>query len=434
MINTENSTKIIDYEAYSEEAVQLFLHDEELMGNKSKVAIYLHTRDNLIEEVNLDTFRKILNREMLILLADQEIVTTNVKLAKKEQKQRDNNRIERKAFRQDARIENAVAEYAKGLTKAHEDNAKALKKLKFGPLKTTTDKDGVGVIQLSDPHFNEMINLPHNQYDFEIASKRLRLHVNKCMKIFDSEEVKEVVFMVTGDLLNSDRRLDELLNQSTNRSMASVLVQHLLTQMILDIRSRGYKLTIVSVLGNESRVNKEMSFSDFGLSDSYDFTIMASIKQKFDFAGIDGIFWGSIDKVETVVEINGLNWLVAHDINKYTSTQQRNQSAVGRYSQNGIKIDYTIGGHIHYTNVGINFARSSSLAGSNSYNEMALNLSSRAQQMCYVAKDGFIQPTVIDLQNTEKVEGYNIIKELEAYNVKSSGKLHVGTTIFKVVI
>ena len=86
--------------------------------------------------------------------------------------------------------------------------------------------------------------------------------------------------------MNSDRRLDELLNAATNRSKASLLMQHLLTQAILEVRNAGYDVTIVSVLGNESRIGKEMPFSKEGLSDNYDFNIMASIKQKFEFANI----------------------------------------------------------------------------------------------------------------------------------------------------
>jgi hypothetical protein len=434
MTEPENLSKIVDVIQYSKEALELFLEDPKLMGNKSAVARFLHHREALEGYITLDSFRTRLAVEIMRQLADVETIEENVKLAKAKQKYQDTNRIERKAFRSEARIENAVAAFAEQLVIQHKKYAEHLKTINIEPLKKSKGKSGIGIIQFSDPHFNEMIDLPHNKYDFDIGSRRAKLHVDKSMRHFEAEGVKEVVLMITGDLLNSDRRLDELLNQCTNRSKAAILVQHILTQMILDIRNRGYKVTVVSVLGNESRVNKEMTFSDMGLSDNYDFTIVASVKNTLEFAEIKGIKWGSIDKVETVVQIDGLNWLVAHDVSRYTSNQHKNQSAVGRYSQNGIKIDYTIGGHIHYTNVGINFARSSSLAGSNSFNEMALNLSSRAQQMCYIAKEGYVQPTVIDVQNVEDVKGYNIVNELAEYNTKSISKLHVGETIFKVVI
>jgi hypothetical protein len=431
-LNARN--KVVDCSEYGEEAADLFLNDSELIGNKSAVARYIHQRDGLEPYITVKTFRKRLNTQILKNLVDRDLVIDNVKLAKSKQKYQDINRIERKSFRSQARIENAVTQYAKELSGQFKLYAKELKKLNITPLKRRTTTSGVGVLQISDPHFNELIDLPNNRYDFKIGAKRLKLHVNKSLDLFDSEKVKEVVIMITGDLLNSDRRLDELLNQATNRSKASLLVQHLLLQAILDVRNRGYKISIVSVLGNESRVNKEMTFSDMGLSDNYDFTIVAGVKKILQFSKIKGITWGSIDKVETIVEIEGLNWLVSHDVSRYTSNQHKNQSAVGRFSQNGIKIDYTIGGHIHYTNVGVNFARSSSLAGSNSYNEIALNLGSRAQQMCYITRNGYIQPIVIDVQNADHIEGYDIVEELEAYNAKSLSKTIPEQVIFKVVI
>ena len=41
---------------------------------------------------------------------------------------------------------------------------------------------------------------------------------------------------------------------------------------------------------------------------------------------------------------------------------------------------------------------------------------------------------VVDLQNTDNIKGYEIIKELEAYDAKSASKVNNHTTIFQVVI
>lgn len=424
----------LDYQDYIEEAIELYLNDKEIQGNKAQVAKYLHHLYGLEEITTLANFTRHLSYLITRELANKDIISENVKLAKQKQKQQDTNRIERKSFREFARKENAVAEYAKELLEQNKKYSEFLKELNIKPLNLDKSKRGVGVIQITDLHGNELIDLPHNKYDFTILSKRLKLYINRCLHIFKSNNIEKVAILVTGDLLNSDRRLDELLNAATNRSKASLLMQHLLTQAILEVRDAGYEVTIVSVLGNESRMGKEMTFSKEGLSDNYDFNIMASIKQKFEFANIKGINWGSIDKVEEVVEIDGLNWLIAHDLNKYTDNQQKNQSAVGRYSLQGIKIDYMVAGHIHATNIMGNSARSSSMTGSNSYNEIALNLAGKAQHNCFVCKDKKIEVTVIDLQNTDNIEGYNIVKQLEEYNAKSLNKIYKRETIFKVVI
>ena len=424
----------IDDSEYIEDALELYFNDEELQGNKSAVAKYLHHSKSLEEFVSLANFTRQISSLINRKEADKEIIVENVKLAKQKQKNQDTNRIERKSFREHARLENAITEYAKELSEQNKKYGEFLKTLKIKPLSKSITKSGVGVIQITDLHGNELIDLPHNKYDFNILAKRLKLYINKSLKLFKDNNVEKIAILFTGDLLNSDRRLDELLNQATNRSKASLLMQHILTQAILEVRDLGLPTTIVSVMGNESRVGKEMTFSKEGLSDNYDFNILANIKEKFKFANIKGINFGTIDKVEEIIEIDGKNWLIAHDLSKFTDNQGKSQATVGRYSLQGIKVDYMIAGHIHATRIAGDSARSSSLAGSNSYNEIALNLAGKAQHNAYLDKDGRIEPTVFDLQNVENIEGYNIITELEEYNAKSVGKLQTNKTIFKVII
>jgi hypothetical protein len=424
----------INYSDYLDEALELFLNDPELQDNRAAVAKYLHHKHSLLEDVTLASF----TRQMSVLIsrriADREIITENVKIAKQKQKQQDTNRIERKSFRNYARLDNAVEEYTKELTEQHKEYGEFLKTLNIQPLKRSLTRSGVGVIQITDLHGNELIDLPHNKYDFKILSKRLKLYINECLNDFKSHNLEKIAILFTGDLLNSDRRLDEMLNQATNRSKASLLMQHLLTQVILEVRNFGLPITIVSVLGNESRMQKEMTFSKKGLSDNYDFNIVACIKEKFEFANIQGITFGSIDKVEEVITIDGLNILVAHDLSKYTDKQHKSQATIGRYSLQGVKIDYMLAGHIHATRITDTTARSSSMSGSNSYNEIALNLAGKAQHNYFIVKDKKIKPVVVDLQDVEGIEGYSVIEKLEEYNTKSVDKLHKKETIFKIVI
>ena len=424
----------IDYRDYVEEAMDLYDNDPELTGNRTAVAKWLHHRDCLEETVSINAFRIGINYHINRKIANSEIILENVKLAKGKQSQQDKNRIERKAFREYAREENAVAALGTALLEQHKKFSKHLKTLHISPLIKNSLRRGVGVVQITDLHGNELIDLPHNKYDFEILAKRLKYYINECLFYFRAKKVEKICLLVTGDLLNSDRRLDELLNQATNRAKASLLMEHLLTQAILELRNTGLPLTIVSVLGNESRMGKEMTFSKYGLSDNYDFVIMANIKKTFEFAKIKGITWGTIDQVEETITIDGLKWLIAHDLSRFTDTQQKNQSAIGRYSLQGEQIDYMAAGHIHATKIGGNSSRSSSMTGSNSFNEIALNLAGKAQHNLFICQDKKITPIVVDLQNVDGVSGYHIIEELEAYNAKSVGKLHTKRTVFEIVV
>ena len=110
-------------------------------------------------------------------VSDVELLRENVKYRKEKQKAQDVNRVERKAFREHARINNALSEYNKELIKI----LKEFPIKRYKPIDTRGSK-GVGLIQLSDLHFNELVSMESNKYDFDVASKRLRTFIRKAKK------------------------------------------------------------------------------------------------------------------------------------------------------------------------------------------------------------------------------------------------------------
>lgn len=176
-----------------------------------------------------------------------------------------------------------------------------------------------------------------------------------------------------------------------------------------------------------------MTFSNEAFSDSYDFTIMAQVRQVLEFANIQGIMFHSIDKMENVIDFGEQKWLVMHDMPQSTSKQEKTQSIIGKYALSGKPVDFVISGHIHAHRGTDISCRSGSMSGSNTFNEHALGLIGRASGVCYVVdgKERYYQ--YIDLQYAEN-EGYGIVKELEAYNIKSELKTKQQTAIFQVVI
>ena len=148
-------------------------------------------------------------------LKDVELIAENVNLKKQTQKFQDTNRIERKAFREYARIENAVTEYSKELVVLNKQFAKQLTKFKVSKIKGQSKV--VGIAHISDWHANELIDLPHNKYDFQVLADRAYKHAEEAIRLFKAYDIKDILIAHTGDLMNSDRRLDELLNQATNR-------------------------------------------------------------------------------------------------------------------------------------------------------------------------------------------------------------------------
>ena len=134
------------------------------------------------------------------VIENLELIQENVRLAKQKQSAQDRNRIQNKSFREYARVENAVSEYTKQLTRLFDKY-----KLSTYTQKHSEETSCVGVIQFSDVHFNELVDLPHNKYDFTVASKRCKHFVNQATKYFKAFGVTNVLMVQSGDLLNSEK-------------------------------------------------------------------------------------------------------------------------------------------------------------------------------------------------------------------------------------
>jgi len=405
------------YLEYKDEIVSLFWN-----GNGYQ-AIAQHLIDKYHFKVKKHTLRHRIKDIIQYVIADKEIIQHNILLQKRSQKQADLNRIKNKAFREHSRLENALVEYNKSL----------IDLLKAESLKTTikqhTSKGKQAIIvQIADTHFNELVDLKNNKYDFEVASKRLQKfahHIKEYAKFYN---VSEIFVAVTGDLLNSDRRLDELLNASSNRSKATFLAVHLLKYFILDLNSVA-NISVGCVSGNESRVNKDLGWVDQIATDNYDFVIFEMLRLLMP--DINFVTSGAL---ELVVEVNGHNCLLIHGHQLGNMNNDKIAKVMSKYARNGIILDFMMCGHLHETKITDLFARSSSLVGANSYSENALLLSSRAAQNIYIMKDKERHDIRIDLQHTKGFNGYPINKELSSYNAKSLDKTLKKQTVFKIVI
>jgi len=358
---------------------------------------------------------------------DTEIVTQNVNLAKQRQKFMDSNRIERKSFREFARLENAIGDLSKELINVLKNHN--LKGLTIQhPIKET---NAIGIFHFTDPHFNELVSLPHNRYDFEIASQRARKFVQKAIIHFKRNNIGTVVFADTGDKLNSDRRLDEILSNATNRSQAQFLAVEIMKQMILEL-NKEFNIIYTYVIGNESRIMEDIAWSNAVVTDSYDYNISQILKLLFE--DCKGITFVEPDMpMKTIMNVNGENILLTHGIKFGNDPHKHITKMIRQYADKGITIDFVLFGHIHEALIADLFARGSSLVGANAYSEDGLLLTSRASQNIHIVRKNEIESIKIDLQDITGIVGYDITKKLEAYNAKSASKTKTKTTIFEVV-
>ena len=406
------------YFEYKDEILELF---ENGVGY-TEIARYLN--DKYLLDVSPDHLRKQISVVVSYLVSDKEIVEENIKLAKQKQRAQDLNRIANKSFREYAREENALVEYNKELIKVLKENSLDVKLTKH-----KTKKGSVVLVQIADTHFNELVDMESNQYDFKIASKRLQKFAYYVKEYAKLHKATSFLVAITGDLINSDRRLDEKLSMATNRAKATFLGVHLLKHFIMDLQGFA-DVKVCCVTGNESRVNQELGWVDLVASDNYDFTIFEMLRLLLP----DIEFLRGDNALEMVISINGNNVLVIHGHQLGRMTSNEVGKVVSKYAHKGIIIDFIICGHLHETMIRDSIARSASLVGSNAYSEKALNLSGKASQNIYIFTNDGRQDVRIDLQETEGWDGYNIDEELFSYNTKSLSKTYKKDTIFKIII
>lgn len=360
-----------------------------------------------------------------------DIVDANVKLAKKSQKYQDLNRIERNAFRGTTRVENAVIEYSRAIRDAIKENPINFD-FKFPNI--GYEGDSVGIVHLSDLHFNELVDIVGNKYDFKVASQRLKMFARKIITGFDSRKISKVYVVFTGDFLNSDRRVDELLSMATNRAQATFLAVKVLAQFLIDLGMR-YEVNVLSVTGNESRIREDYTQLDSMATDNFDFMIYEMLKLFLE-AGQPRINFVSGNLFEHILSVNGTNILVVHGHRLGKMGHGELSKAITKWAKKGVIVNKIMCGHLHETNITDTLLRTGSLVGNNAYADAGLNLYSRASQNYYIIdENGNLDATSVDLQTVnDDSDMYSIIDDLGAYNAKSVGKLKTTTNILQIVI
>lgn len=362
------------------------------------------------------------------ITVENEDVNFIDRLVKSNQRYKDMNRLERRLYRNRTRMENALKELNKALIASIKEEGLGLSTKSHSP----RHEGGTIIAQLSDPHFNELINLEANQYNFEIASKRLKKYAGEIKMMAEARGSAKVIVALTGDLINSDRRPDEILQMATSRAKASILATKLIASFIKDI-NEVCNVDVISVSGNESRIKDDWALNDLMLSDNYDYLIFNMLKLLMGDS--DGINFIISNPFESVISVNAKNILLTHVATFKKNTQDGIQQIIGKFAVQGIHIDYILFGHVHFANVTDIYARSGSLVGLNNYSDRDLNLITIASQtMTIVEKNGDIHNMRVSLQNTDDIKGYSFMSDVDAYDLKHKEQhsLKDNTKIIKI--
>ena len=347
---------------------------------------------------------------------DDSISPEFIKVSKQKQRLQDDLRVSRKVNREAFRVVNVLEELNKQLIDTLEEHTFTEDSITYHSVEKGKP---IGVIQLSDLHFGEQIHeQAGNRFDLDVASKRLQKLAQRAKVLFKSQGIGSVVVAMTGDIINSDRRLDELTTNAGPRSKIIFNAVDILQQFLRDINS-DFNVTVASITGNESRLTKEVGWVDFMASENFDFTVHNILA--YIFKESKGIKFVDIDDpLECVLDVNGMKLLLVHGHNGLAVTNRIENEVSkirAKYISRGIKIDYVICGHIHSAFISDNYARSSGLPGNNGYSDKGLNLTGKSSQNIYVFHpDGVsIDGMKICLQDYSGYTGYSFRDELDVY-------------------
>lgn len=350
------------------------------------------------------------------------------KMIKSTQLGKDQNRMTKTADRKEMQAESAIEALNQEVLKSIKILGKKLPKGKRRGGKFNTAKP-VAVVHLSDNHMNELISTPSNTFDFDVASKRLQLLAAKTRAYCQPMGVEKIVVAFGGDLINSDRRIDEVTNMATNRSRAMVLSAYLYQQFLLDLRS-DFFIDCFAITGNEGRAKQELSFSDPGVTDSYDASIYYMLQHMMEQQPDKGLRFHELQGNEAIFTIHQETFLLLHGHQVNMTDQRKVQSLMGKQSAlNGTRITHILAGHIHSAMVSDFASRNSSLSGGNAYSEEALGFCSKASQNLHIvfnqtarAGTAGLDGIKLDLQNVDNVDGYDIVDILAQHNARGSDK------------
>ena len=182
----------------------------------------------------------------------------------------------------------------------------------------------------------------------------------------------------------------------------------------MDLRA-DFFVDVFGVTGNESRAKENLGWVDVVATDSYDFTIYAMLQAIFEASDDKGMRFHEFQANEVIFSIHGETFLGVHGHQVNATDQKKVQAIIGKFAAKGVKITHVLCGHIHATVISDYVSRNSSLVGSNAYSEEALGFVSKAAQNVHIVTPQGLDGFKCDLQNTDGVDGYDIIEQLEAY-------------------
>ncbi len=325
------------------------------------------------------------------------------------QKLADTTRDERAAMRRAARDEATNAEWRYYLDNYSTiaDDVKARIKRRHAR-SARVNSGGTLLAHVTDVHFGSRVRRDNHTYDINVAARRLAAFAEEILNIQIQTAATSLVICFTGDMFDSrigKWRTDKILSQEGPAVFSYMCGLEIIKQFIDELidSSQFESVSISGVAGNESRLTIERGHSDDMACENWDSLLNASLAVHYrDTPGVSMDF--AVNRY--VVEVEGWRVLLMHGDQGLSRQidQKETQSILGMHN-----CDFGLSGHVHDPRITGHWIRSGSIMGTDSYAGEGMNLSGVAAQAVIHLTTQRRNVHIIDLQDCDNVEGYDII-------------------------
>lgn len=314
---------------------------------------------------------------------EQEEILREIK--KEKIKLRDERTESNRGIRIEARVEDKLDYFEKIIANQGKIDYKPLKPAERELIKTKSDNDLV--IMLSDLHIGQTFASAWGRYNLEVAKDRMNQYLNKIIEIKDRHNSENCFVTLQGDMISNSIHKTIAITNRENVIEQVISASEIITAFLAELSKIFNNVTVVSVVGNHSRIDKK---EDALKDERLDTLIEWYAKSKLEnFENIE--FIEPYDNTFNCFVIRNKHYFVVHgDYDKF------DMAGVAKLSMMAGYFPYCIlFGHRHFpatTEInGIKLVQSGSFPGAGDDHTIELRLSGKPSQTVLVCNEDGIE-------------------------------------------
>lgn len=314
---------------------------------------------------------------------EQEEILREIK--KEKIKLRDERTESNRGIRIEARVEDKLDYFEKIIANQGKIDYKPLKPAERELIKTKSNNDLI--IMLSDLHIGQTFASAWGRYNLEVAKDRMNQYLNKIIEIKDRHNSENCFVTLQGDMISNSIHKTIAITNRENVIEQVISASEIITAFLAELSKIFNNVTVVSVVGNHSRIDKK---EDALKDERLDTLIEWYAKSKLEnFENIE--FIEPYDNTFNCFVVRNKHYFVVHgDYDKF------DMAGVAKLSMMAGYFPYCIlFGHRHFpatTEInGIKLVQSGSFPGAGDDHTIELRLSGKPSQTVLVCNEDGIE-------------------------------------------